>query len=524
VPVEESQYDGNRIARSGLDRRRFSLNAITSVFNYIVVIAIGIWYTPFMLSRMPEEVYGIIPLTTSFLQYMLLLMTALSASIGRFVTADLSRGDVAAANATFNGFFFGGLKLVSVISVAIVVFCIILPIRVPSAYITETRFLAAAVFGSSLLYGFSNVFDTAIWATSRFELRNMLDITTAVLRNALVVVLFLLTEPSLWQVAVAVTVTAIFHASALFVVWKKLTPELRIDAKAMTAESRNVLFTTGGWVLVMNLGTALLLSSDLIVINRLFDTAQGAKYAVVLLWSTVLRGVFGSLNASLMPSLVAMEARQDNDYLLALSSKTIRVSGALCAHGAGLLAGLSLPILQIWLHKPWVSEVAPIAWIVMFPLCFEISFAPLLPAILTARPKVKLQALLSISCGLLSVVLAIVLAKYANLGMYGVAMGAAAGSLLRYAILNPLQAASAFDEVPWYFYIRQGVPTALRFVGTAITAYAASIYLTPSSLLSLAGCALAVTVVTLPINMAFLPRQDHVLFLKLLRMSDKPAT
>jgi len=524
VPVEESQYDGNRIAQSGLDRRRFSLNAITSVFNYIVVIAIGIWYTPFMLSRMPEEVYGIIPLTTSFLQYMLLLMTALSASIGRFVTADLSRGDVAAANATFNGFFFGGLKLVVVISVAIVAFCIILPIRVPAAYITETRILAAAVFGSSLLYGFANVFDTAIWATSRFELRNILDITTATLRNAIVVVLFLLTKPSLWQVAVAVTVTAIVHATALFFTWKKLTPELRIDASAMTDESRHVLFTTGGWVLVMNLGTALLLSSDLIVINRFFDTAQGAKYAVVLLWATVLRGVFGSLNASLMPSLVAMEARQDNDYLLALSSKSIRVSGALCAHCAGLLAGLSLPILQVWLHKPWVTEVAPIAWFVLFPLCLEISFAPLLPAILTARPKVKHQALISICCGLLSVTLAVVLAKLTQLGIYGVAMGAAAGSLARYALLNPLQAATGFEGVPWYFYIRQGLPTAIRFAGTAITAYAVSVYLTPSNLISLAACALAVTVVALPVNLAFLPRQDHVLFRKLLRFNQAPAS
>jgi O-antigen/teichoic acid export membrane protein len=333
------------------------------------------------------------------------------------------------------------------------------------------------------------------------------------------VALYAFTKPDLWQVAIAVSIAALFQFVTLFAVWKRLTPELRIDRSAMTAETRGIVFTTGGWILVVSLGTALLVSSDLIVISRFFNTGEVAKYAVVVLWASVLRGVFTSLAASVTPSLVALEARGDMLNLLAVSSQTIRVSGALCAHCAGVLAGMSVPILTVWLRKPWAADIAPLAWIILFPLCFEVSFYTLLPAILTAKARVRAQAIVSVAIGVFGVILAVILVQVTNLGLYAVALSSGVAALVRYAVVNPIQAGAALPGAGWVFYLRQGAPTALRFAGTALIAYAAARYLQPDHYLTLAGCALAVTAVTLPINYACLPREDHVVFKKLLRIS-----
>ena len=509
TPSAAGSYDGSRIARQGLSRRRFSINTAASLMNHGFQIAVGIWYTPYLLSKLPEQVYGIIPLTTAFLQYMLLLMTSLSASIGRYVTADLSRGDIRAANATFNGFFFGGLKLVIGLSAAIAVFCIVLPIRVPAGYDGEARFLAAAIFGSTLLLGFSNCFDTAIWATSRFEIRHMIESAAILLRNGGVVLLFALAAPSIWQVGVAVIAAAVLQTAALFLVWKKLTPELHIDSKAMTDETRGIIYTTGRWVLIVNLGTALLMSSDLIVINRFYDTAQGAKYAVVLLWITILRSIFGSLMAGLTPSMVALEARKDHDYLFALMSRSIRLSGALGAHCSAILAGMALPVLTVWLKKPWVGETAPVAWILLLPLSLEISFNSLLPAILTTKDRVRTQAIASCVIAVLGVTAGVVLVQTTNLGMYGVALATAGASILRYAIVNPIQATSGFEGIPRTYFLRQGIPTLLRFAATAPIAYAVSQWIQPTGYFGLVVSALAVTVVALPVSLMLLPAEDR---------------
>ena len=510
-------YDGSHIARQGLSRRRFSINTAASLMNYSFQIAVGIWYTPYLLSKLPEQVYGIIPLTTAFLQYMLLLMTSLSASIGRYVTADLSRGDIRAANATFNGFFFGGLKLVMGLAVAIAVFCLVLPIRVPTGYENQARFLAAAIFGSTLLMGFSNCFDTAIWATSRIELRHMIESAAIVVRNGGVFVLFALVSPSLWLVGVAVMIAAIVQSSALFVVWKKLTPELRIDAKAVTDETRGIIYTTGRWVLLANLGTALLMSSDLIVINRFYDTAQGAKYAVVLLWVTVLRSIFAGIMSALTPSMVALEARNDHDYLLTLISRSIRLSGALGAHCTAILAGMSLPVLTVWLKKPWVAETAPVAWLLLLPLSLEISFNSLLPAILTTKDRVRSQALASITVAVLGVIGAVVLVKTTNLGIYAVALGTGCASIVRYAIVNPLQATTGFAGIPKTYFIRQALPTLLRFAVTAPVAYAVAQWIQPAGYISLAAAALLATAVTLPVSLLLLQSDDRIAVLRLFR-------
>ncbi len=521
-PVGEATvtYDGGRIATQGLDKRRLSINTIASLINYSFMIGVGVWYTPYMLSKLPEEIYGIIPLTTSFLQYMLLVMTSLSASIGRYVTADLSRGDLKAANATFNGFFFGGLKMVAGLSVAIAIFCIALPLRIPPGYEGKARFLAAAIFGGAAVMGFANCFDTAIWATSRFEIRHMIEIGSIVLRNGLVVVLFTFYKPDIWQVGVGVIAAAIFHISSLFVVWKKLTPELRVDRRAITEQTRGIIYSTGRWILASNLATAMLMSSDLIVINRLFDTVQGAKYAVVLLWVTVLRGVFGSIMAALMPSLVALEARQAHDYLLRLSSKSIRLSGALSAHSAGLLAGLSLPILTVWLKKPWVPEIAPLAWFLLLPLCLEISYGSLLPAILTTPDRIRKQALISCGISVLGVATAVALVSFTTLGIYGVAAATGGASILRYAIANPIQATVGFPA-PWYFFLRQSVPTLLRFAGTAGVSYCVGVWIAPANLVSLVVCAVLVTAIALPVSVGLLPSEDHVVFRKFLRLANR---
>lgn len=515
LPQSEG-YDGSRIARQGLTRRRFSINTAASLVNYGFQILVGIWYTPYMLAKLPEQVYGIIPLTTAFLQYMLLLMTSLSASIGRYVTADLSRGDIRAANATFNGFFFGGLKLIAGLAAGIALFCIVLPIRVPPGFEGEARFLAAAVFGSSLLMGFSNCFDTAIWATSRIELRHMIESAAIVVRNGGVVILFALTAPSIWQVGAAVIAAAVLYTMALFVVWKKLTPELRIDHSAITEETKGIIYTTGRWVLLANLATALLMSSDLIVINRFYDTAEGAKYAVVLLWVSVVRSTFTGLLSALTPSLVALEARKDHDYLLSLISRSIRISGALVAHSAAILAGMSLPILTVWLKKPWVAEAAPVAWLLLLPLSFEISFSSLMPAILTTKDRVRSQALVSFAVAVLGVAAAVVLVKTTGLGLYAVALGAGCASIARYAIVNPLQATVGFEGVARTYFLRQGLPILLRFAFTAAVTQVVANWMQPNSYLNLAFCALVASALTLPLSVLLLPEGDRAALRRLL--------
>jgi O-antigen/teichoic acid export membrane protein len=507
TPAPGPLHEGRKIAAKGLERRRLTINAIAGTANYVLLMAIGIWYTPFMLAHLPESVYGLIPLATSLTNYLSVIMTMISGSVSRYVTADLSRGDVAAANATFNSFVFGGLKLLGVLFVGVCVFCYYLPLRVPPGYERKASWLFLAILGSFLINSYGSCFETAIWASNRFEIRSMIEIAAMVVRNGCVVLLFLFTMPDLWQVAVAVPLAAVFQISMQYLAWKRLTPELRIDKAAQTPAKQKLIYSVGGWMLMAHIGNQLMLSSDLLLVNRYFGTIFNAKYGVIILWSTILRSLFSTLGFLILPSLVAYEATGELTTLVTLVTKSVRIMGMMISTAAGVLCGLALPILTAWLRKPWVDEIAPITWFILIPLMFEISVISL-STILIAPERVRRYSLTSMATGVSTVILSLLLLTYTDLGIYGIALSAGSMSILRNAILYSIQATSGLP-VPWYHFLRLHTPQMVRFGGAASLAALAGFLIHPASRLSVILTVTGVAMILLVVNYLTLNREDR---------------
>jgi O-antigen/teichoic acid export membrane protein len=497
-PAPEPLHQGRAIAARGLEHRRFTINAIAGTANYVLMMAVGIWYTPFMLAHLPESVYGLIPLATSLTNYLSVIMTMISGSVSRYVTADLSRGDVEAANATFNSFVFGGLKLLGVLFAGVFLFCYYLPLRVPPGYEQKASWLFAAILGSFLINSYGSCFETAIWASNRFEIRSMIDIAAMVVRNGSVVLLFMLTSPDLWQVAVAVPLAAVFQITLQYFAWKRLTPELRIDSTAQTPEKQKLIYSVGAWMLIAHIGNQLLLSTDLLLVNRYFGTIFNAKYGVIILWSTVLRSLFSTLGFLILPSLVAYEATGELTTVVALVTKSVRLMGMMISTVTGVLCGLSLPILSAWLQKPWVDEVAPITWFILIPLTFEVSIISL-STILIAPERVRKFSLTSAATGVSTVILSLLLLNYTEWGIYGIALSSGCMSLLRNAILYCVQATSGLP-VPWYHFLRLHWPQMLRFGGAAGLAALAGFVIHPVSRISVILTVAGVVTILIPIS------------------------
>ena len=497
----------NAIASLGLSRRRLTINSAATVSNYVLLMVIGLWYTPYMLHRIPESVYGLVSLATSLTNYLVIVMSMISGPVGRYVTADLSRGDIAGANATFNSFFFGGAKIVSVLVVVVLAFCMFLPINVPAGYEGRARLLFGSIGISLLVSSYSNCFDTAYWATNRFEIRSMLDIAALLLRNGVVVVLFLFTTPDIWQISVAVIVTTVFQFVMVYNVWKRLTPELHIDRKAQTPERRKLIYSIGRWLMGSYVGNQLLMSSDLFLINRYFGSADNAKYGVLLLWASIVRSVFSSIGLILQPSLVALEATESAQNMVAVTSRAIRAIGTLAAHATGVLAGLALPLLTIWIKKPWVSEVAPLTAIILLPLCFELSSIPL-TSLLIAEERIRKTAIFSIATGFSSVVVSLILLNTTHLGFYAVALPIAACSMLRYGLCYNILATQGLHD-KWYRFVGMEIPMTIRFFATAAVAYGLGYWLQPTSIYAILTCFVLTAIIVLPLSFLALPKSDR---------------
>jgi O-antigen/teichoic acid export membrane protein len=492
---------------SGFGRRRLTINTASNIGYYILLLLIGLWYTPFMLHRIPESVYGLVPLATSFTSHLVIITTMITGPVCRYVSADLARGDLELANATFNSFLFGGLKIMGALALVVLAFCIILPVRVPAGHEMVARFLFAAIGFSFLCSAISSCFEIGYWVNHRFEIRSMLETAVIVLRNGVVVVLLYFFEADVWQIAVAAVAASVFQLAGTYTACRRLAPQLRIDYRAQTAERKKMIYSVGRWLMLAHGGNQLLLSTDLILINRFFGTVENTKYGVLLLSATIVRSIFSSLGLVLVPAMTAAEAQETAEGLAVITARAMRIFGGMVAHVTGILCGVALPLLTIWIHKDWVAEIAPLAFFVLLGLCFELSAVPL-TSLLIAPERIARYGVSSIVFGIVAVGTAALLLQNTDLHFYAVAISFSVAMIIRNGLVNAVLAADGLP-VRWYRFAILGVPMTLRFVGSAVAAHLAAAWIQPTNVFSLAGCVALAVAVVIPLSFLGLPKADR---------------
>lgn len=494
-------------SENGFGRKRLTINTLSSLAYFVLLMGVGLWYTPFMLHRVPEELYGLVPLATSLTSHMTVIMTMITGPVCRYVSAEFQRGDVELANSTLNSFVFGGLKLVALMAVVVVIFVAVLPVSVPRGHEMTARLLFFSIGFAFLISSMSSCFEVGYWITHRFEIKNLVEILVLLIRNGSVVILFALFQADIWQIAAAALLAAVVQLATTYSMWRHLAPGLRIDRHCQTPERKGLIYSVGRWLILVHVGNQLLMSTDLFLINRYFGTVDNTKYGIALLAATIIRSIFSSLGLILVPAMVTVEATQTKQDLVSATGRALRMFGSLAAHATGILAGLSLPVLTIWIKKPWVAEVAPLMTFTLFIVTLEVFVVPL-TALLIDTGRIKRFAIGSVTAGVVALILAVILLETTNLHFYAIAIPFAIAAFLRHGLFNPILAANGL-ETSWYTFMQSVLPLLLRFAFTIAVARLVGDWLKPDGILPLLGCMVLAAVVVLPLSIAALPRDDR---------------
>jgi len=458
-----------------LRQGRFRTNLLANGGWFVFRVGVGIWLTPYLIRHLGVAAYGLVPLAMSLSSYMSVMTVALSGSIGRYVTIALAKGDSDEANRHFNTALFGSLGLAGALLPIAAAISFLAPsfINVPSGEENGARVLLLATMIAFLVTTVASAFAVASYASSRFDIRSSVDAAALSLRVGLIVVLFRWLAPHLWHVGVAVLLGNICFLAGHYWAWRRLTPELHVTRSSFDSTSLWALLSTGGWLMVNRVGSLLFLNVELLLVNILVGAAAAGSYAPMLLWSQMLRSFVGVVTGILAPTIVRLYAEDDHDGLVWTSRTAVKLVGLALALPVGVLCGLARPMLYVWLG-PEFERFAPLIWLIVGPLCVNLSVTPLF-AVQTAANRVKAPGLVSIIAGAASVCLAVILARTAGWGMYGVAAASAIMLTLRNGAYTPLYAAGI---------LRRPMRT---FLGSSIWALVAGTGVT------LAGLALAST-------------------------------
>ena len=469
--------------------RRFAANLTSNLANFSLNILIGFWFTPYLIRNLGIAKYGLIPLATVVVSYMSIFTLSINSSVSRFLTVALNRKDPGEASRLFNTSLFSLLALSGVLLLLVLGGSLWVDkfLNVPMGAEQQVRILFAFAGVAFLINAVFAPFSVPAFSCNRLELSNFVAIAQTLARVGLVVALFTCLSPQLWQVGSSLLLSAFVTGIGSILIWRSLAPELHIQRADFNWATLRAITQTSGWLFLVQVGTVLFLSIDLLVVNRLMGPVANGRYAAVLQWSVMLRGLAGTVAGIFTPMLLAHFARGDGDALVKDARRAIKFLGIFIALPIGLICGFSRPLLTLWLGKDF-TPLAPLMVLLVAPLSVNLAIMPLF-TIALAKDEMRMPGIVSLVTGVMNLGLALLLCGPVGWGMYGVA---AAGAIIltgKNLIYMPLFAAKLTHR-PWFtFYREMGTITSATLVIGGL-GWAFSSWLTLSNWsLFLAACA-----------------------------------
>jgi membrane protein EpsK len=325
-------------------------------------------------------------------------------------------------------------------------------LSIPPGSEQQVRVLFACAGVAFLINAMVSPFSTPAFSNNRLDVLNVLSILQTLARVSFVVFLFTWMRPQLWQIGGGLLISALVSAVGAIFIWRSLAPELLIRRQDAYWETFRTITRTSGWVFLVQVGGVLLLSIDIIVINRLLGPESSARYAAILQWSTMLRGLAGTIGGIFTPTLIAHFAREDMHALVADGNRAVKFLGIIVALPIGLICGFAGPLLTVWLGDDF-GAFSLLMVLLVAPLSINLAITPLF-AIALAKDQMKMPGIVQLVAGLLNLGLALLLCGPVGWGMYGVA---AAGAIIltgKNLVFMPVFTARLVRQ-PWYMFYRE---------------------------------------------------------------------
>ena len=447
-------------------KKHFARNTTSSIIFFVFSAATSLWMVPYIIHRLGIESYGMVTLANSFISMTQVFTIVIVGTVMRFVMLYAARGDNETARRYFSTQFTAIVVLSAIILPAAAVLSYFTPrlVKIPPGQTLNTQLLFFLCYLAFIPSLFMSPLQVGQYMRQRFDIRNMLEVANQVFRYGTWIGLFALMGPALWQVGMGYVAGSTIAMVSTWFTLIKLTPHLKPKFGIFDKSKFFEMIRMGGWVTVNQVGSMLYLSVDALVINRLMEPASVGKYGAILGLLQMLRVMSGLMSGMMMPLTMSYFARNDIPGLMRVSAKAVKFMSLGMAVPLGVTCGLVTPFITWWLG-PKFASLWLVAWLLLAPQVWNSSMEPLF-AINNAANKVAVPGIVAVLGGLVKLTLAIVLIKYARLGLVGVALANLISFGLKNIVFTPIYAAHILKTSSMPFY-RGCVSSVFVFAATA---------------------------------------------------------
>lgn len=437
-------------------KSQVALNAITGVAVLAMQAGVGLLLTPFLVSRLGIDVYGLVPLAMSVGAYVSVATAGIQSAVARNLTVAIATEDSREASRILSTALWSTLGLCALAAGPLMWVALSAPqlFDVPESAAGAARLFFAAVVFSYLLVAVREVVGSVAFAHNRLDLQNAGRATDAFLRLVVPLVLVGALSSTVVWVGAGMAVGAVASLTLIFIAWRRLAPRITASPRLFSRGLFSELSATSWWISLGQAGSLLHLSIDVAVVNIMVGASAAGQYGTVAQWPTFLRSLAGALIAVLTPLLYRHFAADQYSRLSEVSRRAVRLVAVCSGFAVAVVAGFGRPLLSLWLG-PEYAVLAPLLFVSMIHLSINLAMVPLF-AVHTALGKVKLPALVTLATGLLNLVLSIIWAKTGAYAI-GVAVATLVALTAKNALFTPIYTARILN-LPTLTFIRPALP------------------------------------------------------------------
>lgn len=417
-------------------------NAIYTVLARSSGVLVAIILTPFVLGKLGRELYGIIFAATSAFDYLLLLRGGIGAAMRRHVTFLIHSGNAEQAKEHYRaGFWLGNAATVVIVLLTVFFagpFCRFL--RLPEALVPDGSVGIILIAGALAVSIVTGTFEVPIYSTGRLYKIQAVSALGPWVRLAVVFAAFHYLVPSLTNYGGSLLVAEI--PAMLLLGWmaqRTGTVGAAVPKPGLAnREVRKEMLSYGGVAVLAQVAALLYISTDNMLIGRIYGPAAVTHYSLGVRWEPIVRSFLWTPIVALAPLFTQLEAHAQNGRSLSAVRRSIALATTLAVPFCFVPCILGDLFLVHWVGAEY-RDSAKYLIAMLAPASLTISLAPVWAA-LVGRGRIGWVAVGELVVAVLNVGVSLLLAIVFRLELLGFALGNTFAMLAKNLILIPMAA------------------------------------------------------------------------------------
>jgi len=441
------------------DNKRLAINIIANIIAFAVNFVISFFLTPYIVETVGKEAYGFVSLGNNFVNYASLITVALNSMASRFITIEIQKKDYDSASKYFSSILIANILICLVVAIPLALIVIFLQniVNVPQDSLIDIKILWTLLFTNFAIDLISNVFAISTFARNRIDLYAKKSIVAYLIKAIILLVCYKFFNPYVFFIGLATVIYSVLMLIANIRLYRKLTPEIKIDKKLFDKKCIKELTFSGIWNTISRVGSIALTELDLLLSNLLIDASAMGTLSLVKMVPNYVVNLTSTITNAFMPNLTIAyaNASENKEFMLKQIRKSIKILLLFHSFIYGILIAYSDIFYGLWLHMESAEEIKYmyLLGIISIGGCFISAVSYIMTNIYTVFNKLKISSMTVIFTGLISSILTFIVVKNTSLGLIAIAGVSVVLVIIRnIAILMPYAAKCV--GIPWYSFYK----------------------------------------------------------------------